>query len=133
MILLGDSLGDVRMADGVDAASANVLKIGFLNSRFDELLEQYMSQVGLSSVILLGDSLGDVHMADGVDAAKFDVDDQTMDVSNAIIERVIGADGEETPSSTLPQFDVVLVDDQTMDVPNAIIERVIGADGGGDV
>ncbi|XP_020824652.1 cytosolic 5'-nucleotidase 3A isoform X2 [Phascolarctos cinereus] len=40
IILLGDSLGDLRMADGV-ANVDNILKIGYLNDRVDELLEKY--------------------------------------------------------------------------------------------
>ncbi|XP_044531542.1 cytosolic 5'-nucleotidase 3A-like [Gracilinanus agilis] len=41
IILLGDSQGDLRMADGV-ANVDNILKIGYLNDRVDELLENYM-------------------------------------------------------------------------------------------
>ncbi|XP_040821054.1 cytosolic 5'-nucleotidase 3A isoform X5 [Ochotona curzoniae] len=41
IILLGDSQGDLRMADGV-ANVENILKIGYLNDRVDELLEKYM-------------------------------------------------------------------------------------------
>ncbi|XP_031808773.1 cytosolic 5'-nucleotidase 3A [Sarcophilus harrisii] len=41
IILLGDSQGDLRMADGV-ANVDNILKIGYLNDRVDELLEKYM-------------------------------------------------------------------------------------------
>ncbi|XP_027719640.1 cytosolic 5'-nucleotidase 3A isoform X2 [Vombatus ursinus] len=41
IILLGDSLGDLRMADGV-ANVDHILKIGYLNDRVDELLEKYI-------------------------------------------------------------------------------------------
>ncbi|KAM5203943.1 cytosolic 5'-nucleotidase 3A isoform 2-T4 [Hipposideros larvatus] len=41
IILLGDSQGDLRMADGV-ANVEYILKIGYLNDRVDELLEKYM-------------------------------------------------------------------------------------------
>uniref|UniRef100_A0A5F8GIX1 5'-nucleotidase n=2 Tax=Monodelphis domestica TaxID=13616 RepID=A0A5F8GIX1_MONDO len=41
ILLLGDSQGDLRMADGV-ANVDNILKIGYLNDRVDELLENYM-------------------------------------------------------------------------------------------
>uniref|UniRef100_A0A5F9CJI7 5'-nucleotidase n=1 Tax=Oryctolagus cuniculus TaxID=9986 RepID=A0A5F9CJI7_RABIT len=41
IILLGDSQGDLRMADGV-ANVEHILKIGYLNDRVDELLEKYM-------------------------------------------------------------------------------------------
>lgn len=41
VLLLGDSLADVDMADGLHA-SKNVLKIGFLNNKVDELLPSYM-------------------------------------------------------------------------------------------
>ncbi|XP_072454976.1 cytosolic 5'-nucleotidase 3A isoform X1 [Notamacropus eugenii] len=42
IVLLGDSQGDLRMADGV-ANVDNILKIGYLNDRVDELLEIYMN------------------------------------------------------------------------------------------
>ncbi|XP_060051813.1 cytosolic 5'-nucleotidase 3A isoform X1 [Erinaceus europaeus] len=41
IILLGDSQGDLRMADGVSNVD-NILKIGYLNDRVDELLDKYM-------------------------------------------------------------------------------------------
>ncbi|XP_007956437.1 cytosolic 5'-nucleotidase 3A [Orycteropus afer afer] len=41
IILLGDSQGDLRMADGV-ANVEHILKIGYLNDRVDDLLEKYM-------------------------------------------------------------------------------------------
>ncbi|XP_075414320.1 cytosolic 5'-nucleotidase 3A isoform X2 [Tenrec ecaudatus] len=41
IILLGDSQGDLLMADGV-ANVEHILKIGYLNDRVDELLEKYM-------------------------------------------------------------------------------------------
>ncbi|MBN3271113.1 5NT3A nucleotidase, partial [Polyodon spathula] len=41
IILLGDSLGDLNMADGVPNVE-NILKIGFLNDKVEELLEKYL-------------------------------------------------------------------------------------------
>ncbi|KAM9577604.1 cytosolic 5'-nucleotidase 3A-like [Trichechus inunguis] len=41
VILLGDSQGDLRMADGVTNVE-HILRIGYLNDRVDELLEKYM-------------------------------------------------------------------------------------------
>lgn len=41
IILLGDSQGDLRMADGV-ANVEYILKIGYLNDRVEELLDAYM-------------------------------------------------------------------------------------------
>ncbi len=34
VVLMGDSMGDLQMADGVPDADAAVLKIGFLNDRY---------------------------------------------------------------------------------------------------
>ncbi|XP_063584899.1 cytosolic 5'-nucleotidase 3-like isoform X1 [Penaeus indicus] len=61
VILLGDSLGDIKMAVGVPQPS-NVLKIGFLNDKVEERLEAYMN--GFDIVL---------------------IDDQTMDVVNSIV------------------------------------------------
>ncbi|KAG7390762.1 5'-nucleotidase, cytosolic III [Phytophthora pseudosyringae] len=40
VLLLGDSRGDVRMADGLDAEA--IIRIGFLNVHVDEALEEYL-------------------------------------------------------------------------------------------
>ncbi|XP_023366840.1 7-methylguanosine phosphate-specific 5'-nucleotidase isoform X1 [Otolemur garnettii] len=41
IILLGDSMGDLTMADGVPGVQ-NILKIGFLNDKVEERRERYM-------------------------------------------------------------------------------------------
>ncbi len=50
VILLGDSLGDINMADGIDHNI--VLKIGFLNDKVEELQEEYYKHYDL---IILND------------------------------------------------------------------------------
>ena len=65
IVLMGDSLGDLQMADGVENVE-NLLKIGFLNSHIEERLDQYLSHY---DVVL--------------------IDDQTMDVPNRIIDKVL--------------------------------------------
>ncbi|KAK7063109.1 Cytosolic 5'-nucleotidase 3A [Halocaridina rubra] len=65
VILMGDSMGDIKMAVGVPQPN-NVLKIGFLNDKVEERIESYMN--GFDIVL---------------------IDDQTMDVVNSII-RLMG-------------------------------------------
>lgn len=42
LIVLGDSLGDIYMSDGLDIIDDNTLTIGFLNDRVEERLESYV-------------------------------------------------------------------------------------------
>ena len=63
-ILMGDSLGDLKMVEGVESV-ANCLTIGFLNTKIDEMLDKYMDQFDLVLV-----------------------DDNSMDVPNQILECV---------------------------------------------
>ncbi|MPC23890.1 7-methylguanosine phosphate-specific 5'-nucleotidase [Portunus trituberculatus] len=62
VILMGDSLGDIKMALGVPQPSS-VLKIGFLNDKIVERLPAFMDNF---DIVLL--------------------DDQTMDVANSIVD-----------------------------------------------
>jgi HAD superfamily hydrolase (TIGR01544 family) len=64
VILLGDSLGDLHMAEGVKNPNV-VLTIGFLNNKFEENLEAYKKNF---DVVL--------------------VDDQTMDFPLAILDEI---------------------------------------------
>ncbi|XP_072417305.1 kelch-like protein 11 isoform X4 [Chiloscyllium punctatum] len=65
VILLGDSLGDPNMADGVQNQE-NILKIGFLNDKVDQLLNKYLA---LYDIVL--------------------VNDETLDVANGILKHVL--------------------------------------------
>ncbi|XP_028673368.1 cytosolic 5'-nucleotidase 3 isoform X2 [Erpetoichthys calabaricus] len=65
IILLGDSLGDLNMADGVTSVE-NILKIGFLNDKVDALLEKYME---LYDIVL--------------------VKDETLEVPNSILQKIL--------------------------------------------
>ncbi|XP_075068686.1 cytosolic 5'-nucleotidase 3A isoform X1 [Mixophyes fleayi] len=65
IILLGDSLGDLTMADGVPNVE-NILKIGFLNNKVEELLEKYMDSY---DIVL--------------------VTDETLDVANSILQKIL--------------------------------------------
>jgi len=65
IIVMGDSLGDLKMAEGVDNPNV-VLTIGFLNSKIEERMEQYLENF---DVVL--------------------VDDQTMDFPNAVIKDLL--------------------------------------------
>uniref|UniRef100_V9KK26 5'-nucleotidase n=2 Tax=Callorhinchus milii TaxID=7868 RepID=V9KK26_CALMI len=65
VVLLGDSLGDLSMADGVQNQE-NILKIGFLNDKVEELLEQYLAAY---DIVL--------------------VRDETLDVANGILEHIL--------------------------------------------
>lgn len=64
VILLGDSLGDLQMADGIEHPEA-VLKIGFLNTNIEERIDTYMSHY-------------DIVLAD----------DQTMNLPLSIIKKI---------------------------------------------
>ncbi|KAK2493475.1 hypothetical protein MC885_010771 [Smutsia gigantea] len=65
IILLGDSQGDIRMADGV-ANVEYILKIGYLNDRVDELLAKYMDSY---DIVL--------------------VKDESLDVANSILQKIL--------------------------------------------
>nr|CAB3264462.1 cytosolic 5'-nucleotidase 3-like [Phallusia mammillata] len=64
ILLLGDSMGDLHMADGVEDVST-CLKIGYLNDKVDVLLDSFMDAW---DIVL--------------------TDDQSMDVTNAILSLV---------------------------------------------
>lgn len=65
IILMGDSLGDLNMADGVPNRE-NTLKIGFLNDKVDELLDKYLNSY---DIVL--------------------VKDETLEVPNAILQKIL--------------------------------------------
>ncbi|KAJ0066381.1 hypothetical protein NL108_011748 [Boleophthalmus pectinirostris] len=65
IILMGDSLGDLSMADGV-ANVENILKIGFLNDKVEERLDKYLDHY---DIVL--------------------VRDETLEVPNAILQKVL--------------------------------------------
>ncbi|XP_074509140.1 cytosolic 5'-nucleotidase 3 isoform X2 [Sebastes fasciatus] len=65
IILMGDSLGDLTMADGAPNVE-NILKIGYLNEKVDELLDKYMDSY---DIVL--------------------VRDDTLEVPNAILQKVL--------------------------------------------
>ncbi|XP_015217687.2 cytosolic 5'-nucleotidase 3 isoform X1 [Lepisosteus oculatus] len=67
IILLGDSMGDLTMADGVQNME-NILKIGYLNDKVDERKEQYLNSY---DIVL--------------------EKDETMDVVNAILQLIVKA------------------------------------------
>ncbi|XP_066520683.1 7-methylguanosine phosphate-specific 5'-nucleotidase-like isoform X2 [Hoplias malabaricus] len=65
ILLLGDSLGDLTMADGVQNVQ-NVLRIGYLNDKVEDRKESYVSSY---DIVL--------------------VKDETLDVPNAILKYII--------------------------------------------
>ncbi|XP_075684647.1 cytosolic 5'-nucleotidase 3A isoform X2 [Rhinoderma darwinii] len=65
IVLLGDSLGDLTMAEGVPNVE-NILKIGYLNDKVEELLEKYMDSY---DIVL--------------------VRDETLDVANSILQKIL--------------------------------------------
>ncbi|XP_026558008.1 cytosolic 5'-nucleotidase 3A isoform X2 [Pseudonaja textilis] len=65
IILLGDSQGDLTMADGV-ANVEHILKIGYLNDKVEELLEKYMESY---DIVL--------------------VKDDSLDVANSILQKIL--------------------------------------------
>ncbi|XP_071765926.1 cytosolic 5'-nucleotidase 3-like [Centroberyx gerrardi] len=67
VVLLGDSLGDLTMADGVQDME-NILKIGFLNDKVEERKQSYLNSY---DIVL--------------------VKDETMEVANAILLYLTGS------------------------------------------
>ncbi|KAI9520173.1 Cytosolic 5'-nucleotidase 3A [Dissostichus eleginoides] len=65
IILMGDSLGDLSMADGAPNVE-NILKIGFLNDKVEERLDKYLDSY---DIVL--------------------VKDETLEVPNAILQKVL--------------------------------------------
>ncbi|KAF7247602.1 Cytosolic 5'-nucleotidase 3A [Varanus komodoensis] len=65
IILLGDSQGDLTMADGVSNVE-HILKIGYLNDKVEELLEKYMDSY---DIVL--------------------VKDESLDVANSILQKIL--------------------------------------------
>ncbi|EPQ08892.1 Cytosolic 5'-nucleotidase 3 [Myotis brandtii] len=65
IILLGDSQGDLRMADGV-ANVEHILKIGYLNDKVDELLDKYMDSY---DIVL--------------------VKEESLEVANSILQKIL--------------------------------------------
>nr|KAF6470023.1 5'-nucleotidase, cytosolic IIIA [Molossus molossus] len=65
IILLGDSQGDLRMADGI-ANVEHILKIGYLNDRVDELLDKYMDSY---DIVL--------------------VKEESLEVANSILQKIL--------------------------------------------
>ncbi|KAM9296425.1 7-methylguanosine phosphate-specific 5'-nucleotidase [Gastrophryne carolinensis] len=56
ILLLGDTLGDLTMADGVTSVE-NILRIGFLNDKVEELMEQFLQSY---DIVLVRDETLDV-------------------------------------------------------------------------
>ncbi|KAM4691513.1 7-methylguanosine phosphate-specific 5'-nucleotidase [Rhinophrynus dorsalis] len=56
ILLMGDTLGDLTMADGVTTVD-NILRIGFLNDKIEELTEQFLQSY---DIVLVGDETLDV-------------------------------------------------------------------------
>ncbi|MEQ2189269.1 7-methylguanosine phosphate-specific 5'-nucleotidase [Goodea atripinnis] len=65
VLLLGDSLGDLNMADGVSEAQ-NILTVGFLNDQVEERKESYINSF---DIVLLKD--------------------ETMDIPNVILRHIV--------------------------------------------
>lgn len=65
IILLGDSQGDLRMADGI-ANVEHILKIGYLNDRVNDLLDEYMDSY---DIVL--------------------VRDESLEVVNSILQKIL--------------------------------------------
>lgn len=53
ILLLGDSLGDANIADGLDFTEDEIVRIGFLNSGAGEKLDLYMQRF---DIVLTNDS-----------------------------------------------------------------------------
>lgn len=65
VLLIGDSMGDVDMASGFPGLG-NIIKIGFLNNKIDELLPAYMDAYDIVTI-----------------------KDDTFDIPNAILKKIL--------------------------------------------
>ncbi len=52
ILLLGDSLGDAAMANGLNYEENEIIRIGFLNTKVEERIDEYLE---VFDVVLLGD------------------------------------------------------------------------------
>ncbi|KAM4716227.1 cytosolic 5'-nucleotidase 3-like isoform 2-T2 [Anableps anableps] len=68
VLLLGDSLGDLSMADGI-SETQNILTVGFLNDQVEERIESYLNSF---DIVLLKD--------------------ETMDVPNAVLRFIVSSE-----------------------------------------
>ena len=78
VILLGDSTGDVEMANGFPALN-NILKIGFLNVHVEELLPLYLEIYDIVTI-----------------------KDDTFNVPNAIIKSILWSQFDDPPRFARP-------------------------------
>jgi 5'-nucleotidase len=53
ILLLGDSIGDANMANGLDYQEDEIIKIGFLNTKINERIEEYLDTF---DIVLIGDA-----------------------------------------------------------------------------
>ncbi|CAJ0959182.1 unnamed protein product [Ranitomeya imitator] len=103
IVLLGDSLGDLVMADGVSVE--NILKIGFLNDKDLEIDSDPTSTSKTDSLNKFPTDLNGQSAIRAHDAVVFQID--------------------ESLEKYMDLYDIVLVKDETLDVANSILQKIL--------
>ncbi|XP_054011392.1 7-methylguanosine phosphate-specific 5'-nucleotidase [Hylaeus anthracinus] len=105
----------LKYEDGKIAGFKNERLIHVFNKNEYAIEQEYLKVLeGRQNILLMGDTTGDASMVDGI------VDTCAVLKIGFLYDHV-----ENSLSSYMKQFDIVLIDDQTMQVPNDILKSLL--------